>query len=144
MKFAFIQVQKADFPVEFMCQHLEVSRSGCDAWCHRGPSVRRQQNETRNTQIQQIHQPSRGTYGRPRVQTALRFQGIRTSFKRVERLMKQQGLSARRKQRHRSTTDSGHALPIAPNVLARAFWAQASSQAWVGDITFLPTAQGWL
>lgn len=144
MKFAFIQAQKAEFPIEFMCQHLQISRSGYYAWCHRAPSARRQQDERMAVQIQQIHQRSRGTYGRPRVHAVLRSQGYRTSSKRVGRLMKRQGLQARRPRRYRSTTDSGHALPIAPNVLARAFWAQAPNQAWVGDITYIPTAQGWL
>lgn len=144
MKFAFIQAQKACFPVEMMCQHLGVSRSGYYAFCHRRPSLRRQQDQALGAQIQAIHQQSRGTYGRPRVQAVLRSQGIKTSSKRVGRLMKQQGLHARRPRRYRRTTDSSHALPVAPNVLARAFWAQAPNQAWVGDITFIPTAQGWL
>ena len=127
-----------------MCHHLGVSRSGYYAFCHRRPSARRQQDQALGDRIQAIHQQSRGTYGRPRVQAVLRSQGIKTNSKRVGRLMKQQGLHARRRRRYRSTTNSGHALPVAPNVLARAFWAQAPNQAWVGDITFIPTAQGWL
>ena len=144
MRFAFIQAQKAEFPIEMMCEHLDVSRSGYYAWCHRGPSVRKQQDQVLGDKIQAIHQRSRGTYGRPRVQAVLRSQGIRASSKRVGRLMKQQGLHAQRPRRYRSTTDSGHSIPVAPNVLARAFFAQAPNQAWVGDITFIPTAQGWL
>jgi transposase InsO family protein len=144
VKFAFIQAQKAEFPVEMMCQHLSVSRSGYYAFCHRGTSVHRQQDQALGDKIQAIHQQSRGTYGRPRVQAVLRAQGVKTSSKRVGRLMKQQGLQAKKRRRYRTTTDSGHTLPVAPNVLARAFWAQAPNQAWVGDITFIPTAQGWL
>lgn len=149
MKSAFIQAQKAVFPVEMMCHHLGVSRSGYYAFCHRRPSARRQQDQALGDRIQAIHQQRRGAYGRPRVQAVLRSRGIQTSSKRVGRLLKQQGLHARRRRRrrrrrYRSTTDSGHALPVAPNVLARAFWAQAPNQAWVGDIPFIPTAQGWL
>lgn len=144
MKFTFIQAQKAQFPVEMMCRHLGVSRSGYYAFCHRRPSLRRQQDQLLGAKIQAIHHKSRGTYGRPRVHAALRAQGIKTGAKRVQRLMKYQGLYGLRPRRYRSTTDSGHALPVAPNVLARAFWAQAPNQAWVGDITFIPTSQGWL
>ena len=144
MKFAFIQAQKAKFPVEMMCRYFEVSRSGYYAFCRRIPSLRAARDRALTEKIQAIHQRSRGTYGRPRVQAALRSQGIQTSSKRVGRLMKQEGLQSRRPRRVRSTTDSGHKLPVAENVLARAFWAQAPNEAWVGDITFIPTAQGWL
>ena len=135
MKFAFISAQKAAFSIEFMCQRLQVSRSGYYAFCRRGLSARRQQDRVLDDKIEQIHRHSRGTYGRPRVHAALRAQGVRTSAKRVGRLMKQRGLCARRSRRYRSTTDSRHALPVAPNVLARAFWAQAPNQTWVGDIS---------
>jgi len=144
VKFAFIQAQKAQFPVEMMCNHLGVSRSGYYAFCHRRPSARRQQDQQLSAKIQAIHQHSRGTYGRPRVHAALRSQGIKTSAKRVQRLMKHQGLQARRPRRYRHTTDSRHSMPVAANVLARAFWAQGPNQAWVGDITFIHTGQGWL
>ena len=144
MKFAFIQAQKAEFPVEMMCQHFGVSRSGYYAFCQRGPSQRAAQDSELAGQIRAIHQRSRGTYGRPRVQAALRSEGVKTSSKRLGRLMKQEGLQTRRPRRMRSTTDSGHKLPVAENLLARAFWAQAPNEAWVGDITFIPTTQGWL
>ena len=144
MKFAFIQAQKAEFPVETMCQHFGVSRSGYYAFCRRGPSRRNAEDRALSEAIAAIHQRSRGVYGRPRVQAALRGQGFSVSSKRVGRLMKQQGLRASRRRRYRSTTDSGHKLPVAENVLARAFFAQAPCEAWVGDITFIPTAQGWL
>ena len=143
MKFAFIQAHKAEFPVETMCQHFGVSRSGYYAFCRRGPSRRNAEDRALSEAIAAIHQRSRGVYGRPRVQAALRGQGFSVSSKRVGRLMKQQGLRASRRRRYRSTTDSGHKLPVAENVLARAFFAQAPCEAWVGDITFIPTAQGW-
>jgi transposase InsO family protein len=144
VKFAFILAQKAEFPVEFMCQHLGVSRSGYYAWGHRPPSHRLQQDQTLGAHSQQIHLQSRGTYGRPRVHAVLRAQGVKTSSKRIHRLMKTQGLHARRPRRFRCTTDSKHVLPVSPNVLARAFEAQAPNQSWVGDITYIETAQGWL
>lgn len=144
MKFAFVRARKAEFPVELMCRHFGVSRSGFYAFCHRGPSRRKVQDGVLSEAIAAIHRRSRGTYGRPRVQAALRSEGLGASSKRVGRLMKQQGLQASRRRRYRCTTDSGHKLPVAANVLARAFFAQAPCEAWVGDITFIPTAQGWL
>lgn len=144
MKFAFIEAEKAHFPVEFMCHTLEVSRSGFYAWRNRAPSQRRQQDATLSAQIKQVHQSSRGTYGRPRVHAALRARGVRISPKRIGRLMRQQGLHARRRRRFRSTTDSRHALPVAPNLLQRRFNVEAPDRAWVGDITYIPTAQGFL
>lgn len=144
MRFAFIKAQKAQYPVQMMCQQLEVSRSGYYAFCHRGLSLHAQQDQALGEQIQRIYHRSRGTYGRPRVHAALRSQGVQTSSKRVQRLMKDQGLHARRPRRYRQTTDSGHALPVSPNILARAFWAQAPNQSWVGDITYIQTGQGWL
>jgi transposase InsO family protein len=127
-----------------MCRTLGVSRSGYYAWRHRRPSPRAQQDATLSAQIQQVHQHSRGTYGRPRVHAALRARGVQTSAKRVGRLMKQQGLHARRRRRFRPTTDAKHTLPVAPNVLERRFQVQAPDVAWVGDITYIPTAQGFL
>jgi transposase InsO family protein len=127
-----------------MCRTLGVSRSGYYAWRHRKPSQRAQQDATLGAQIQQVHQHSRGTYGRPRVHAALRARGVQTSAKRVGRLMKQQGLHARRRRRFGPTTDSTHTLPVAPNVLERRFQVQAPDVAWVGDITYIPTAQGFL
>ena len=92
MKFAFIEVEKAHFPIELMCQHLSASRSGFYAWRDRRPSRRAEQDATLSAQIRQVHQQSRGTYGRPRVHAALSARGVQTSAKRVRRLMKQQGL----------------------------------------------------
>jgi transposase InsO family protein len=87
VNFAFIQAQKAEFPVEMMCQHLEVSHSGFYAWCHREPSLHQRQDQILGQQIQHLHQRSRGTYGRPRVHAVLRAHGTKTSSKRVHRLL---------------------------------------------------------
>ncbi|WP_394829918.1 IS3 family transposase [Pendulispora albinea] len=64
--------------------------------------------------------------------------------KRIERLMRESGLRARQKRRFRHTTDSKHAFPIAPNLLARDFEASAPNRSWVGDVTFIATGEGWL
>ena len=90
------------------------------------------------------HAASKSRYGSPRVHAELRADGEKVGRKRVARLMKEAGLAARRRRRFQSTTDSKHAFPIAPNLLERDFTATEPNQAWVTDITFLWTQQGWL
>src|SRR5271165_3882012 len=86
-----------------------------------------------------------GAYGWPRLWRQLRGQGIRVGKQRVQRLMQEHGIRARGKQRFRvTTTDSYHSLPVAPNLLNRNFTVAAPNQAWTGDITYIPTGEGWL
>ena len=85
-----------------------------------------------------------GAYGSPRIHAELKAKGIRVSRKRVERLMRQNGLKARQKRRFRKTTDSNHSFPIAPNVLERQFDVEAPNSVWVTDVTYIATTQGWL
>jgi transposase InsO family protein len=94
--------------------------------------------------IQQIHQQSRKTYGAPRIHAALKQQGFQVGRHRVARLMSQLGIAVRSKRRFKITTDSNHAYPIAENVLERNFKAREPDTAWVADITYIPTHQGWL
>ena len=95
-------------------------------------------------EIRATHADSRGRYGSPRVHAALRAQGRRVGRKRVARLMRGMGLSARRGRRFRCTTDSRHAFPVAPNLLDRDFTAAAPDRVWLADLTYLWTAEGWL
>jgi transposase InsO family protein len=123
---------------------LEVARSGYYAW-RRGEPSRREQEEAALVQaIERSFAASRQTYGSPRVLMDLRTDGWRVSRKRVARLMRQAGLVGRMPRRRRYTTDSAHGLPVAPNLLNREFSATAANQKWVGDITYIPTAEGWL
>jgi transposase InsO family protein len=95
-------------------------------------------------EIRTAHTASRGRYGSPRVHAALRDHGRRIGRKRVARLMRGMGLSARRKRRFRRTTDSAHAFPVAPNLLGRDFTASAPDRVWLADLTYIWTAEGWL
>jgi putative transposase len=127
-----------------MCRVLDVSRSALYAWRHRSrPSGRAQKDAELAGQIREIHSASRGTYGSPRVHAKLRRDGVRTGRKRVERLMRANGLRGRVRRRFRRTTDSNHALPVAPNILNRRFSAESPDQVWAGDITYIPTSSGW-
>jgi len=144
VKFAFIDAEKAWFPVEFMCRQLAVSRSGFYAWQARGPSAHAITDAVLGREVEEAHVESRRTYGSPRVHAQLKAEGRRTSRKRVARLMREKGLVARRKKRGRRTTDSKHGLPVAPNLLERDFTVEAPNRVWVTDITYVWTREGWL
>jgi transposase InsO family protein len=144
MKFTFIDAEKATWPVEVLCRILGVSRSGFYAWKARPESNSAKADAKLSTMIAASHSRSRGTYGSPRVHRDLRANGHHIGKKRVERLMQEQGLTARRKRRFRRTTDSNHPHPIAPNVLDRQFAAPLPNQAWVTDVTYVWTLEGWL
>ncbi len=144
MKFVFIHAERALYPVRVLCTVLEVSRSGYYAWIDRPDAARTVADEQLIVEIVAAHQRSRATYGSPRVHRELRARGLRVGRKRVERLMRDRGIQARRKRRFRRTTDSKHANPIAPNVLARKFEVKAANAVWVTDVTCVWTGEGWL
>jgi len=144
VKFRFILEEKAHFPVAFMCRRLEVSRAGFYAWAKRPESARAKKNRELSVQVAAIHRESRETYGSPRVHAELEARGRSVCRHRVARLMRDQGLRSRRKKAFVRTTDSAHGGPVAPNVLDRAFTPSAPGTAYAGDITYVPTAQGWL
>jgi putative transposase len=144
VKFAFIEAEKARWPVAPMCEVLSVSRSGFYAWRSRLPSAREREDRRLAVEIASIHAESRRRYGSPRVHAELRERGSGAGRKRIARLMREQGLRARQKRRFRTTTDSRHDLPIADNVLDRRFEASEPNAVWVTDITYLWTDEGWL
>lgn len=144
MKFAFILAEKANYPVALSCRLLGVSRSGFYAWRNRLPSQRERRDRRLQAEIAAIHKGSQATYGSPRIHRALRERHKLVSRKRVARLMREAGLEGVPRRRFRRTTDSSHTQPVAPNVLDRQFEATRPNQAWVGDITYVRTWEGWL
>ena len=144
MRFEFIDAQKAHFPIEFMCEQLEVSRSGFYAWSQRPESARQRQDPQLAEEVAQAHRDSRGTYGSPRVHAELKARGRKVSRKRVARLMRKQKLAARKKRRSVRTTDSNHSHPVAPNVLERNFSPGQPNSTWATDITYVWTGEDWL
>ena len=145
MRFAFIAEEKAAFPVRLLCRTLQVSRAGFYAWQARPPASRVRADQRLGLEIAAIHAESQQRYGSPRIHAELMDRGCRTSRKRVARLMRVRGLAARRRRRFRvPTTHSRHPFPVAPNVLARQFARTEPDQAWVTDITYIPTGEGWL
>jgi putative transposase len=138
---------KTEHPIRSLCAVLEVSCSGYYDWVERQsqPGPRAQENIQLAAQILRIHQASRKTYGSPRVQFQLRQTGQLHGRNRIARLMRQQKLCGRIKGRFRvRTTDSNHHQPIAPNRLAELPAPSAANQIWLGDITYIPTGEGWL
>ena len=137
--------EKAHYPLRMMARVLGVAPSGYYAWRGRPlcpPRVHR--NHGLRRRIRLIHAESRGTYGRPRVVHALRAAGERVGRHRVMRLMRHERLQGRPRRRFRRTTYADPAAIPAPNRLARQFAVTGPNHVWAGDITALPTSQGWL
>ena len=144
MRYRFIEVEKASYPIALMCRILQVSRGGYYAWRTRPESARSRSDRKLLVDIRAAHKASRRTYGSPRMQRELLAQGHSVGRHRVARLMRLDGLRGRRRRRFRTTTQSNHAHPVAANQLERQFAVEAPNQAWVTDITYVWTLQGWL
>ncbi len=128
-----------------MCKTLEISRSGFYGWLGRDESDRACEDRRLTALIRGIFKESRRTYGAPRVHWTLRRRGVRCSRKRVARLMKAGEMRPKTRRKFRvKTTDSKHSHPIAPDLLDRDFTTERPNQAWVSDITYIPTDEGWL
>ncbi len=146
MKYAWIEKHRHDYPATTMCELLAVSRSGLHAARTRAPSKRSLDDERLVRQIRQSQSKHRGRYGRRRMTAEVcESSGRPINHKRVARLMREQGLQSHKRRRFRVvTTDSKHAHPLAPNVLARDFEATQPNQKWLADLTYVPTDEGWL
>ena len=146
MKYAWIEKNSECFSVRTMCEVLEVSSSGLHAARTRGPSKRQRDDERLLEQIRGAHRTHRGRYGRRRMTPEVRdATGRVVNEKRIGRLMREHGLQSHKRRRFRVvTTDSRHSHPIAANVLRRDFVARAPNRKWLADITFVPSAEGWL
>jgi transposase InsO family protein len=144
MRYQFIQEHQNEFPVQRMCKVLSVSASGYYAWQRRPVSQRTQANEKLLSTIRAIHSQSRKTYGSPRVHAELIADGLKVGKNRVARLMRLENLCGQRKKKQPRTTNSQHSHPVAPNRLNREFHASRPNEKWLADITYIPTAEGWL
>jgi putative transposase len=129
-----------------MCEVLQVSRSGYYAWTERPPSERSRHAEALTDAIRIAHEQSAGTYGSPRVHAELAEREIHACVNTIAKLMNKAGI--RSKMHGRTfvvrTTDSAHDLPVAPNRLGREFRADLPDRKWCCDITYVPTAEGFL
>jgi putative transposase len=142
--FRFIHQHRARWPVTAMCDVLAVSTAGYYAWRGRPVSPRRERQDVLTAQIRTVHAQVNGRYGSPRVHAELVARGHGCCVNTVARLMRQAGIAAKTKRKFRHTTDSNHDRPVADNLLDRQFDPAAPNEAWVADITFIPTREGWL
>jgi putative transposase len=143
VRFAFIQAEKASFPVAAMCRVLGVTRQGYYAYVGRPPSKRVQQEAALCSTVRDVFEASDSTYGSPRVLGELKQRGWRIGKRRIERAMRGMGLTPPTPRRHRRTTTSNPTHPVAPNQLARDFAATRPDERWVTDITYVWTQEGW-
>lgn len=127
-----------------MCKVLEVSRSGYYAWLKSSPAKRAIEDKELMERIKLIHKESHGTYGSRRVFMELKKNYVHVSRRRVARLMKEAGIHGIARRKFKATTDSRHSFPVAENLLGRDFSVERAGEAWVSDITFIRTLEGWL
>jgi putative transposase len=143
--FGFVLARKAEHSIKLMCRVLEVSRSGYHAWATRPLSARVAEDARLSARIAELHAMRRGVYGSPRIWADLVLDdGERIGRKRVERLMRQAGLSGLITKQYRSTTVRVPGVRVAEDLLDRQFAAGAPNRCWVADITYLRTWEGWL
>lgn len=136
---------KPDYSLAALCAALDVTRAGYHAWVRRAPSARSQADAQLQTDIAAIHAAHRSRYGAPRIHAELRARGQCHGRKRIARLLRQAGLRGLCSRRFvPRTTDSRHAHPIAPNHLATHSPPTGPNQIWLADLTYVPTATGWL
>jgi transposase InsO family protein len=127
-----------------MCAALEVSESGYYAWANRSPSPAEQRRAELVAAIEVIHAEVKGRYGSPRMTRELNERGHACTENTVATLMQTHGIRAKTAKRFIRTTDSRHGLPVADNLLDRQFNPGGPNAAWSADITYIPTADGWL
>jgi putative transposase len=144
VKYGFMREHKQEFPIKAMCRVLGVSSSGYYCWCSRPKSKRAQEDDRLLCKIESLHSESRNNYGSPKIYRRLRQQGEECNHKRVERLMRQNGIRAKRVKKFKVTTDSRHSEAVADNILTRGFKVSRPDKVWVSDITYVWTDEGWL
>lgn len=153
MKYACITRHLGEFQVRLMCRVLGVSHSGFYSFFRREKSgqksERRRVDEQLAGEITLIRSKNRDyrTYGSPRMHRELKGIGIAVGEKRVARVMRERGIRVKVSRKFCVTTDSSHTDPVAPNLLGRRFSVEeifSLSRLWAGDITYIPTGEGWL
>jgi len=139
-----MQEQHAEFTVSRMCRILEVSRSGYYEWLGRPPCTQTDADQQVRDKVQRYFAQGRGTYGTRRIKHLLAQAGLQVSRRRIGRVLAQAGLRCKTRRKFKAPMAAGHAQTVAPNQLNREFTVQVPDTVYVGDITYLPTGQGWL
>ena len=127
-----------------MCEVLGVSKSGYYAWLNRPKSKQTERKEKLIGQIKRVFLESRRNYGSPKITKQLNSEGVSVSQKTVSRIMQKEGIRSKTVRKYKATTNSKHTLPIYPNLLDQQFKVECPGKAWVADITYIWTSEGWL
>lgn len=135
---------RTEHPVPLLCQTLEVSSSGYYSWLKRPNSPRQKEEARLVIEIKAAHKRNRETYGPERLQTDLAEHGVKVGVHRIKRIRKEHGIRCKQTKKFKATTNSDHSLPVAENLLEQNFAVEAPNHAWVTDLTYIPTAEGWL
>lgn len=139
-----MKAHQAEFSIRLMCRVFRVSSSAWYEWLKRPVSRRVQEDRRLREKVRDFHRASQQCYGARRIRKDLQDDGEEVSRARVGRLMKEQNLTSKVKPAFKVTTDANHALPVAPNHLNRQFEVSAPDTVYAGDITYIPTREGWL
>ncbi len=143
MRYALIDQHRKEWRLPFACEAMAVSVSGYYRW-RRHPGRFGRCHRVVRPAIHAAYAASRQTYGSPRVHAAIQAQGVKCCVNTVAKIMREDGLCARRRRPFKATTNSSHSRPVAENLLARRFERNGPNQVWVSDITFIHTEEGWL
>ena len=139
-----MRAHQAEFRIATMARVLGVSPSGYYAWRHRERSARERSDEALSACVREIHQRSRGTYGAPHIHAELAAEGTQVGRKRVARVMREAGLSGVSRRKGPRTTRRDPKARPAPDLVERRFDADDPDRLWVADITYVPTAAGFV
>ena len=135
---------RTTYPIALLCRVLAVSKSGYHAFITRKPSRRATENARLEIAIEAAHMRTRKSYGPLRLQDELHDDGFSASIGRIERLRKKLNIRCQQVRQFKVTTNSNHGLPVADNLLKQDFNTVSPNEAWVTDITYVPTGEGWL
>lgn len=137
---------RGEYPLAVLCRVLGVSTSGFHAWLTRALSRRALARGRLKLAAPAAHRRTRQTYGAARLQRELAADGFRVSLGAVNRVRRELGLRCVQQQKRCrvQTTDSGHRLPVAPNLLGQDFAVERPDEVWTAEITYVATTEGWL
>ena len=136
--------QQTEFHIQSMCRVLQISRSGYYDYLSRPPSAHSKEDDKLRPQVKNAFKKGRKNYGTRRIKDVLKKEKTTVSRRRIGRLMQEENLEVQTKRKFKVTTDSNHNKPIAPNLLEREFTVATPNTVYVGDITYIPTREGWL
>jgi len=135
---------KEKYTIKEMAGYLKVTPAAFYSWRKRGESPKVREDAALKVRIRSIFDGNKKAYGALRIAEDLKDKGVRCGKFRTNRLMKELGLTPKAKKKYKATTDSNHGKVIAPNLLKQNFSVATPDRVWVGDITYVPTREGWL